>query len=140
MAEVEKIAAVAEKTYPFAHALFPDELLAHQLVMDGLSRSVLTFLKRDEKELADLNLDWKLVCASVFVLAKKRSEHATLIKMPQDDFFKMDMDLRAALFLRHRYLVDAEEAGDIMGIRLNEFFSFLHQGWDFLERQFKTKV
>ncbi len=130
--EVEKTTSIAEKIYPFAHALLPDELLAHQLVMDGLSRTFLILIDETNDSLSEVCLDWKLVCANVFDLAKKRSEHATLLRVPQKEFFKMGLNLRAALFLKHRYQLGAKEASNILGVELTDFFSFLHQGREFL--------
>ena len=119
--EVEKLADMAEKIYPFAHALFPDDLLAHQLVVDGISRTLLS-------ESQSQNMDWKRVCAHVFDLAKRRSEHATPIDIPKGAFFQLNLFARAALFLKYIYQMEALEATGVLGLELTDFWKHLYQG------------
>ena len=125
--EVERITSLAEKLYPFAYALFPDELLAHQLVMDGLSRMLLddenqdSFLQQDP-------LDWKVVSSYIFDLAKKRSKHSPFPKDSKGPFFKLNLSQRAALILRYRYHLKSKEGGQILDVSLADFLSFLYRG------------
>ncbi len=129
--EIENITKVAEKAYPFAYALFPDELLAHQLVMDGLSGVLLGLadeLTLEERGEWGQHLNWREVCLQIFHLAQKRSHHASRLPVPEEKFFQLKLELRAALFLKHRFHLPISEAAHILGREVSDFLSLLHRG------------
>ena len=129
--EIENITKVAEKAYPFAYALFPDELLAHQLVMDGLSGVLLGLvdeLAPQEKKEWCHHLNWREVCLQIFHLAQKRSHHIKRLPVPEEKFFQLKLELRAALFLKHRFRLPISEAAHILGKEMSDFLSLLHRG------------
>ena len=129
--EIENITKVAEKAYPFAYALFPDELLAHQLVMDGLSGVLLGLvdeLTPEEKKEWCQHLNWQEVCLQIFHLAQKRSHHTNRLPVPEEKFFQLKLELRAALFLKHSFHLPIGEAAHILGKEVSDFLSLLHRG------------
>ena len=135
--DVKKVASVAEKIYPFAYALFPEELLAHQLVMDGLSRTFLLLTDEDGQESVQEGhylheIDWKVVCPHVFYLAQKRVKHCAYLQMPEKLFFKMKFEWRATLFLKYIYVLKPEEICQMLGLELGQYMSYLHDGTNFL--------
>ncbi len=129
--EIENITKVAEKVYPFAYALFPDELLAHQLAMDGLSGVLLNLvdeLEVEEEQKWPQNLNWQEVCLQIFRLAQRRSHHARTLSTPEENFFKLGLELRAALFLNYRYHLPKSEAARILEMETSDFLGLLHRG------------
>jgi len=95
-----QLEATAKNLYPFAYALCLDELMASQLVIDGLSRFAIEFEQApcDENKLETYK--------SLYLLAKHRHHH-TSIKSSKV-FSSLSFLGRATLFLieKEKWMID----------------------------------
>jgi hypothetical protein len=119
-----KIEKMAIDLYPFAYSLYPDELMAGQLIVDGLMRMIVDEnLDATELKLKDL----PYLCLSIFALAKSRKGH--LLVKNEDPFYQeLPLHTRAVLFLKEKWRWNHKEIECATGLSYNEVVLSLHEG------------
>lgn len=136
----QRITGFSNELYPFAHALIPEELQAQQLVVDGIA-----FLFADKecklrlfdllevtehefvnKEFFDLK---KVSIRVIYALAKKRFSQleAGLDVNQFGVFYRLGPSARAAMFLKYKFGLDADELGEILSLSKIEVMTLLHE-------------
>ncbi len=122
--DLDKIEKIAVDLYPFAFSLYPDELMAGQLIVDGLMRMIVD----DNLDASALkSKDLPSFCLSIFTLAKSRKGH---ILIKDEDPFYQDLPLhtRAVLFLKEKWKWNHSEIENATGLTYNEVVLSLHEG------------
>lgn len=121
---LDKIEKIAVSLYPFAFSLYPDELMAGQLIVDGLTRMIVDD-HLDSSEL--MAKDLPFLCLSIFTLAKARKDHF-VVKDKEPFFQELPMHTRAVLFLKEKWKWGNSEIEAATGLTYNEVVLSLHEG------------
>lgn len=117
----------ADKLYPFAYSLCLDELLACQLVIDGISRFVLEHQVKPSED------NYIEVAKGLYTLAKHRHQHHNLIHQKYALFAKLSILNRAVLFLCDKLHYSAEVVAEICSVEAAQVKLALHQSRGLLQ-------
>jgi len=111
-----------KQIYPFAYALIPDELQARQLVIDAFSAGVL------EMNLENYLADPIINLRNLYQLARRRYHQVRDGIEKSRGFWNLDLNCRAALYLKYKDNRDSESVAIILGLDRSQVISLLHQG------------
>ncbi|MCF8060332.1 MAG: hypothetical protein K9K67_13605 [Bacteriovoracaceae bacterium] len=114
--------ALTHKHYGLAFILLPDELMAAQLLIDSISRLILSKeggLSDDESILE------KDFVTHLISLARIRQQHFAY--KSEDPFFKLSFDERAILYLRDKRHYPASFVATVLETREERVLASTHQ-------------
>ncbi len=104
--------------YSFAFVLIPDDLQASQLVVDSISQLLISDREILLKKINDKKWMKESVGQKIFELAQKRFSQIRLgidlVNEHKENFYKLDIEERAALFLKEVSKLQYEEIAWIL--------------------------
>jgi hypothetical protein len=134
---------IAHRNYPFAYALFPDELMATQLLIDSLTKMALVFREDNERDFQMNEEDFELTFLKMaYELSIIRADHFRESRQLEDynhnredsSFYSLDISVRACLFIKDKMKLSFHDLAYIMGLPYQEGLSLVHRSrTEFLE-------
>jgi len=131
------LSLISNDLYSFAYILIPDDLQAGQLVVDSIQNFLISkkdnveklFEARDKDLAKELMPIKRSLLKLVFELAKKRYHQIKLSIANEDgvnDFYSLEFDEKAVLFLREKLKLSLEEIAIVSGKNLSEVHAYLY--------------
>jgi hypothetical protein len=114
--------ALTHKHYGLAFILLPDELMATQLLIDSISRLVLTMENGFDEDESCLEVDF---VTHLISLARIRQKHFAYKK--EDPFFKLSFDERVILYLRDKRQYPVSFVASVLEGREERILAASHQ-------------
>ncbi len=121
--DLEALEGLALKNYPLAFALFPDELMATQLLIDTVSKYVRVI--QSAEDLHDERREIRFL-RNLMGLAQLRGSHFQQGKK-EEAFYSLDIKKRAILFLREKRGFSLLQISEILETSTDDTYRLLNR-------------
>lgn len=118
--DLETLEGLSLKNYPFAFALFPDELMAGQLLVDAVGRMVRSIESVEEIHSSSSDILFLKHMAAIALLRDQHFSHHN-----NEDFYKLSLRERMVLFLKEKRGFSLSDVAKICDQRTDEVYRVL---------------